>query len=77
MSGEIAHHGSRIDYVSICSPNYLHDAHIRFALRIQAGRGFGLLEAKPAVDIVSEIRRSRPVGLRGEFHLMLKRSRLG
>ena len=25
--------GHRIDYVSICSPNYLHDAHIRFALR--------------------------------------------
>jgi len=22
-----------IDYVSICSPNYLHDAHVRFALR--------------------------------------------
>jgi UDP-N-acetyl-2-amino-2-deoxyglucuronate dehydrogenase len=26
-----------IDYVSICSPNYLHDAHMRFALRIGAG----------------------------------------
>ena len=26
----------KIDYVSICSPNYLHDAHIRFALRNQA-----------------------------------------
>lgn len=25
-----------IDYVSVCSPNYLHDAHIRFALRIGA-----------------------------------------
>ena len=25
--------GYAIDYVSICSPNYLHDAHIRFALR--------------------------------------------
>ena len=25
-----------LDYVSICSPNYLHDAHIRFALRIGA-----------------------------------------
>lgn len=24
------------DYVSICSPNYLHDSHIRFALRIGA-----------------------------------------
>jgi UDP-N-acetyl-2-amino-2-deoxyglucuronate dehydrogenase len=27
---------SRIHYLSICSPNYLHDAHIRFALRINA-----------------------------------------
>ncbi len=25
--------GEGIDYVSICSPNYLHDAHVRFALR--------------------------------------------
>ena len=24
---------SGIDYVSICSPNYLHDSHVRFALR--------------------------------------------
>lgn len=28
--------GSPVDYVSICSPNYLHDSHIRFALRSQA-----------------------------------------
>jgi UDP-N-acetyl-2-amino-2-deoxyglucuronate dehydrogenase len=28
--------GEKVDYVSICSPNYLHDAHIRFALRIDA-----------------------------------------
>jgi len=27
---------NRIGYVSICTPNYLHDAHIRFALRIGA-----------------------------------------
>jgi UDP-N-acetyl-2-amino-2-deoxyglucuronate dehydrogenase len=26
----------KIDYVSICSPNYMHDAHIRMALRNQA-----------------------------------------
>jgi len=26
----------RIHYVSICSPNYLHDAHVRLALRIKA-----------------------------------------
>jgi len=28
--------GQPVEYVSICSPNYLHDAHIRFALRSQA-----------------------------------------
>lgn len=28
--------GRGIDYVAVCSPNYLHDAHIRFALRIGA-----------------------------------------
>jgi UDP-N-acetyl-2-amino-2-deoxyglucuronate dehydrogenase len=26
----------RVDYVSVCSPNYLHDAHIRLALRVGA-----------------------------------------
>lgn len=28
--------GQKIEYVSICSPNYLHDSHIRFALRNHA-----------------------------------------
>jgi UDP-N-acetyl-2-amino-2-deoxyglucuronate dehydrogenase len=28
--------GTQVEYVSICSPNYLHDSHIRFALRNNA-----------------------------------------
>ena len=28
--------GTKIDYVSICSPNYLHDSHVRYGLRIGA-----------------------------------------
>jgi UDP-N-acetyl-2-amino-2-deoxyglucuronate dehydrogenase len=28
--------GEKIDFLSICSPNYMHDAHIRMALRNQA-----------------------------------------
>lgn len=28
--------GSKVDFVSICSPNHLHDSHIRFGLRIGA-----------------------------------------
>lgn len=28
--------GNPLDYIAICSPNYLHDAHVRFALRSNA-----------------------------------------
>jgi UDP-N-acetyl-2-amino-2-deoxyglucuronate dehydrogenase len=28
--------GSQIDFVTVCTPNYLHDAHIRFGLRVGA-----------------------------------------
>lgn len=31
-----SNHSNRVDYVSICSPNYLHDSHMRFALRSEA-----------------------------------------
>ncbi|MCK0115064.1 Gfo/Idh/MocA family protein [Gelidibacter sp. F63206] len=37
--------GKKIDYVSICSPNYLHDSHIRFALR----SGADAISEKPLV----------------------------
>jgi UDP-N-acetyl-2-amino-2-deoxyglucuronate dehydrogenase len=37
--------GTPIDYVSICSPNYLHDAHIRMALR----NGANVICEKPVV----------------------------
>jgi len=33
---KLRHAGHGVDYVSICSPNYLHDAHVRFALRMGA-----------------------------------------
>lgn len=51
--------GIRIDYVSICSPNYLHDSHIRFALR----HGADAICEKPLVlnpwniDALAEIER--------------------
>ena len=51
--------GSHVDYVSICSPNYLHDAHIRLALR----NGAHAICEKPIVlnpwnvEALSEIER--------------------
>ncbi|TVR72010.1 MAG: gfo/Idh/MocA family oxidoreductase [Marinilabiliales bacterium] len=37
--------GTNVDYVSICSPNYLHDSHIRFAMR----QGADAICEKPVV----------------------------
>ena len=51
--------GEDIDYVSVCSPNYLHDAHIRFGLRA----GCNVICEKPLVlnpwniDGLAEIER--------------------
>lgn len=33
---KLKHTENKIDYVSICTPNYLHDSHMRFALRNEA-----------------------------------------
>lgn len=51
--------GQNVDYVSICSPNYLHDSHIRFALK----HGADAICEKPLVlnpwnvDALSEIEK--------------------
>jgi len=51
--------GTKVDYVSICTPNYLHDSHIRFALR----QGADAICEKPIVlnpwniDALQEIER--------------------
>lgn len=42
---KLKRNGTSIDYVSICSPNYLHDAHIRFGLR----HGANVICEKPLV----------------------------
>lgn len=42
---KLKRNGIPIDYVSICSPNYLHDAHIRFGLR----NGANVICEKPLV----------------------------
>jgi UDP-N-acetyl-2-amino-2-deoxyglucuronate dehydrogenase len=33
---KLLRHGTKIDFVTVCSPNYLHDSHIRFGLRHDA-----------------------------------------
>lgn len=54
-----SNHDNRLDYISICSPNYLHDSHMRFGLR----SGCDVICEKPVVlnpwniDGIAEIER--------------------
>lgn len=56
---KLKRNGTPIDFVSVCSPNYLHDAHIRFGLRV----GADVICEKPIVlnpwniDALQEIER--------------------
>lgn len=44
-NSKLKENGGRIDFVSICTPNYLHDAHIRYGLRL----GCDVICEKPVV----------------------------
>lgn len=65
--------GIKIDYVSICSPNYLHDAHIRFGLRL----GADVICEKPIVlnpwnvDALAELEAEYPGNIYNILQLRL------
>jgi len=68
--------GNKVDYISICSPNYLHDAHIRFALR----SGSNAICEKPVVlnpwnlDALTEIEEESEGHVNTIFQLRLHKS---
>jgi UDP-N-acetyl-2-amino-2-deoxyglucuronate dehydrogenase len=65
--------GINIDYVSVCSPNYLHDAHIRFGLR----NGAAVICEKPIVlnpwnlDALAEMQAETGLGIHTILQLRL------
>lgn len=52
------------------------DLHTVTYQEILQGRGFGLKDAKTSIDIVYAIRNSSPVGLKGEYHPLIKSIKL-
>ena len=48
------------------------DLHTLSYKEILAGKGFGLEEARQSVETVYLIRNAKPVGLKGDYHPMLK-----
>jgi UDP-N-acetyl-2-amino-2-deoxyglucuronate dehydrogenase len=52
------------------------DLHTKSYQEILAGNGFGLQDARPSVDIVYQIRNALPVGLKGDFHELCKKTKI-
>ena len=48
------------------------DLHTESYRRILSNEGFGLQEAYPCIEIVSQIRNATPVGLKGDYHPLAK-----
>ncbi len=50
------------------------DLHTKSYQEILEGKGFGLSDAKPSVQIVYQIRNSTPVGLKGDYHELCRKA---
>jgi len=50
------------------------DLHTRSYIKILAGEGYGLKEAKPAIETVYTIRNASPIGLKGNYHPLCKKA---
>jgi len=51
------------------------DLHTACYRELLAGRGFGIRDARPAIEMAHRIRTSHPVGLTGDFHPMARTAR--
>jgi UDP-N-acetyl-2-amino-2-deoxyglucuronate dehydrogenase len=49
------------------------DLHTKSYEEIVAGRGFGISEARAAIEAVADIRTAKPIGRRGEWHPLIER----
>lgn len=48
------------------------ELHTRSYEKILAGEGFRISEARPCIEIVSDIRNATPIGLKGDYHPLAK-----
>jgi len=49
------------------------DLHTRVYESILENKGYGLEDARPAIEIVHEIRNSEPIGLKGDYHPLARK----
>ncbi len=48
------------------------ELHTKSYEKILSGEGFRISEARPSIEIVSDIRNANPIGLKGDYHPMAR-----
>lgn len=57
-----------IDGTSVDFTDGFTDLHTRSYAAVMEGAGFGIADARAAIDMVHHIRHQRPIGLKGDYH---------
>jgi UDP-N-acetyl-2-amino-2-deoxyglucuronate dehydrogenase len=71
-SGKRTYRSIKVDGMEIEFSEGFADLHTMTYLEILAGKGYGLQDAKQSIETVYTIRNAKPVGIKGEYHPMLK-----
>jgi len=71
-AGKRTYRGLSIDGENFDFSEGFTDLHTESYRRILSNEGFGLKEAYPCIEIVSQIRNATPVGLKGDYHPLAK-----
>jgi len=67
-AGKRTHRSIQIDGQELEFSEGFTDLHTVTYERILAGEGYGLEDARTAIETVFEIRQARPIGLKGDYH---------
>lgn len=73
-TGQRTYRSIKIDGKDLEFSDGFTDLHTTVYRKIMSGNGYGLSEARPAIEIVSQIRTMKPVGLIGSYHNFAKKS---
>jgi len=71
-SGKRTYRYLEVDQKEIEFSDGFGELHTETYREVLAGRGFGLTEAKNSIELVYNIRKSTPIGCRGNYHPMCK-----
>ena len=70
--GQRTYRSIKIEGQELEFSNGFTDLHTKVYKEILSGRGFGLDDARNAIEIAHTIRNSKPIGLKGDYHPLSK-----